>query len=133
MLLKALKPRLALKKAFLKIKPVRTEIEPFKLHLIQLLDRTSDTESEEFHKNLVFDFIILFREEIKIVNASIESFFICLGGDAYNYLSQFLPDELHFCLKVKLLHSASYSLTDEAWKCVNRNRVAIVLKTSRPA
>jgi len=55
--LKILKPRKAINKAFLKIKPNRTEIESFKTNLIQLLDRTNDTESEEFHKNLVSDFL----------------------------------------------------------------------------
>jgi hypothetical protein len=55
--LKGLKPRKALNKAFLKVKPSRTEIEGFKTNLIQLLDRTNDTESEEFHKNLVIDFL----------------------------------------------------------------------------
>ncbi len=52
-----LKPRKAINKAFLKIKPNRTEIEVFKTNLIELLDRTNDTESEEFHKNLVSDFL----------------------------------------------------------------------------
>ncbi|TXD83815.1 hypothetical protein ESY86_07145 [Subsaximicrobium wynnwilliamsii] len=52
-----LKPRNAINKAFLKIKPNRTEIESFKTNLIQLLDRTNDTESEEFHKNLVTGFL----------------------------------------------------------------------------
>jgi adenine-specific DNA-methyltransferase len=55
--IKELKPRKALNKAFLKVKPNRTEIECFKTNLIQLLDRTNDTESEEFHKNLVSDFL----------------------------------------------------------------------------
>lgn len=55
--LKILKPRKAINKAFLKIKPNRTEIESFKTNLIELLDRTNDTESEEFHKNLVSDFL----------------------------------------------------------------------------
>ncbi|SDD45974.1 Type II restriction/modification system, DNA methylase subunit YeeA [Algoriphagus faecimaris] len=55
--IKRLKPRKALNKAFLKVKPNRTEIEGFKANLIQLLDRTNDTESEEFHKNLVIDFL----------------------------------------------------------------------------
>ncbi|MFM2386690.1 MAG: hypothetical protein RL660_1447 [Bacteroidota bacterium] len=54
---KELKPRKALNKAFLKVKPNRTEIEGFKTNLIQLLDRTNDTEGEEFHKNLVIDFL----------------------------------------------------------------------------
>ncbi len=57
MILKELKPRKALNKAFLKVKPNRTEIEGFKTNLITLLDRTNDTESEEFHKNLVIDFL----------------------------------------------------------------------------
>jgi adenine-specific DNA-methyltransferase len=57
MIIKALKPRKALNKAFLKVKPNRTEIEGFKANLITLLDRTNDTESEEFHKNLVIDFL----------------------------------------------------------------------------
>ena len=52
-----LKPRKAINKAFLKIKPNRNEIESFKTNLIELLDRTNDTESEEFHKNLVSDFL----------------------------------------------------------------------------
>ncbi|WP_154857475.1 class I SAM-dependent DNA methyltransferase [Cyclobacterium xiamenense] len=55
--LNPLKPRKALNKAFLKVKPNRKEIEAFKANLIQLLDRTNDTESEEFHKNLVSDFL----------------------------------------------------------------------------
>ena len=54
---KELKPRKALNKAFLKVKPNRLDIEGFKTHLITLLDRTNDTESEEFHKNLVSDFL----------------------------------------------------------------------------
>jgi len=57
MKIKELKPKKALNKAFLKVKPNRTEIERFKGNLIQLLDRTNDTESEEFHKNLVSDFL----------------------------------------------------------------------------
>jgi adenine-specific DNA-methyltransferase len=57
MTLKELKPRKALNKAFLKVKPNRADIEVFKTNLIQLLDRTNDTESEEFHKNLVIDFL----------------------------------------------------------------------------
>ncbi len=55
--LKELKPRKALNKAFLKVKPNRTEIEGFKTNLITILDRTNDTESEEFHKNLISDFL----------------------------------------------------------------------------
>jgi hypothetical protein len=52
-----MKPRKALNKAFLKVKPNRTEIEVFKEHLKELLDRSNAQESEEFHKNLVMDFL----------------------------------------------------------------------------
>jgi hypothetical protein len=52
-----LKPRQVLNKAFLKVKPTRIEIEGFKANFIQLLDRINDAESEEFHKNLVSDFL----------------------------------------------------------------------------
>jgi len=55
--LKLLKPRKALNKAFLKVKPNRNEIERFKTNLIQLIDNSDDSESEEFHKNLVSDFL----------------------------------------------------------------------------
>ncbi len=56
-ILNKLKPRKSLNKAYLKVKPNRSEIEVFKKNLIQLIDQTNDTESEEFHKNLVSDFL----------------------------------------------------------------------------
>ncbi len=52
-----IKPRKALNKAFLKVKPKRTEIEHFKNNLSTLLDRINDNESEEYHKNLVSEFL----------------------------------------------------------------------------
>jgi len=52
-----LKPRIALNKAFLKVKPNRPEIEIFKKNLIGILDTIDEFESEEFHKNLVSDFL----------------------------------------------------------------------------
>lgn len=52
-----LEPRKALHKAFLKIKPVRTHIELFKTQLIAVLNSCNEKESEEFHKNLVIDFL----------------------------------------------------------------------------
>ena len=55
--LKILLPRKALNKVFLKVKPNLTEIENFKTNLIQLFNRINETESEEFHKNLVSDFL----------------------------------------------------------------------------
>ncbi|MEI6138228.1 MAG: Eco57I restriction-modification methylase domain-containing protein [Mariniphaga sp.] len=54
-----LNPRLALKKAFLKVKANRDGIELFKANLINLLDRINEAETEEFHKNLVADFLKL--------------------------------------------------------------------------
>ncbi|MCC5924230.1 MAG: hypothetical protein JJT77_10615 [Crocinitomicaceae bacterium] len=42
MKLNIIKPKQALNKAFLKVKPVRKEIETFKTNLIELLDRTND-------------------------------------------------------------------------------------------
>jgi adenine-specific DNA-methyltransferase len=54
---KQLSPKNALNKAFLKVKPNRTDIEIFKTNLVQLLDGMNDAESEEFHKNLVIDFL----------------------------------------------------------------------------
>ncbi|WP_209333030.1 DUF7149 domain-containing protein, partial [Lunatimonas salinarum] len=54
---KIFKPRQALNKAFLKVKPVRAQIEVFKSNLIRLLDQINEAESEEFHKNLVADFL----------------------------------------------------------------------------
>lgn len=52
-----LEPRKALNKAFLKIKPNRIGIELFKQNLILLLDSIKEKESEEFHKNLISDFL----------------------------------------------------------------------------
>lgn len=52
-----LQPRKALNKAFLKIKPIRSQIENFKTNLIKILDAINEKESEEFHKNLVIDFL----------------------------------------------------------------------------
>ncbi len=57
MQLTELSPGKAINKAFLKIKPNRTEIESFKTNLTRLLDLTNDIESEEFHKNLVIEFL----------------------------------------------------------------------------
>lgn len=57
MILKLLKPKKALNKAYLKVKPHRNEIEQFKSHLLTLLNRINEAETEEFHKNLVIDFL----------------------------------------------------------------------------
>ncbi len=57
MILKQLKIKQALNKTFLKLKPTRIEIDNFKKYLAILLNRTNDKESEEFHKNLLSDFL----------------------------------------------------------------------------
>lgn len=54
---KPIKPRKALNKAFLKVKPYREEIELFKTNLIKVLDFSNEHESEEYHKNLVSGFL----------------------------------------------------------------------------
>lgn len=57
MILTQLKPRKALNKAFLKVKPSRSDIESFKKNLVNLIDQINEAESEEFHKNLVSRFL----------------------------------------------------------------------------
>lgn len=52
-----LKPKQSLNKALLKVKANGLAIERFKSNLIQLIDRINESESEEFHKNLVIDFL----------------------------------------------------------------------------
>ncbi|MEQ1733454.1 MAG: Eco57I restriction-modification methylase domain-containing protein, partial [Bacteroidia bacterium] len=52
-----LTPRKALNKAYLKIKPNRISIELFKTNLIAVLDSCKAGETEEFHKNLISDFL----------------------------------------------------------------------------
>jgi hypothetical protein len=49
--------RQSINKAWLKVKPNRSTIDGFKTNLIQLIDRIDEGESEEFHKNLVGDFL----------------------------------------------------------------------------
>ncbi|MBF6598661.1 MAG: class I SAM-dependent DNA methyltransferase [Fermentimonas sp.] len=57
MILKQLKPRKALNKAYLKLKPDRKKIDIFKTNLIELLDTINESESEENQKNLISDFL----------------------------------------------------------------------------
>ncbi|MDB9304833.1 TaqI-like C-terminal specificity domain-containing protein [Nodularia spumigena CS-591/12] len=52
-----IQPRQALNKAFLKVKPNRVEIDLFKNNLSTLLAQINEAESEEFHKNLIADFL----------------------------------------------------------------------------
>jgi len=57
MQLALLSPRKSLNKAFLKVKPSRSEIELFKQNLIGLLDGLDETESEEHNKNDLVTFL----------------------------------------------------------------------------
>ncbi|PZV26934.1 MAG: type II restriction endonuclease [Snowella sp.] len=53
-----LDPKEALKnKAFAKTKPNAEDFEKFKVNLSKLIDQINESESEEFHKNLVSDFL----------------------------------------------------------------------------
>jgi hypothetical protein len=49
--------RESLNKAYLKVKPNRTQIETFKKNIINLYDRINESESEEFHKNIISEFL----------------------------------------------------------------------------
>jgi adenine-specific DNA-methyltransferase len=51
-------PKIALNKAFLKQRPIRNEIESFKLNLKTLLAKVETRESEENKKNHVRDFLL---------------------------------------------------------------------------
>ncbi|WP_029035621.1 DUF7149 domain-containing protein [Salinimicrobium terrae] len=79
-----LKPRKALKKAFLKVKPNRSQIEQFKQNLTQLLDRTNEIEFTLLEENsaadtssleaeidrLVYELYVSTEEEIEIIGNS---------------------------------------------------------------
>ncbi|MGM0579756.1 MAG: DUF7149 domain-containing protein [Bacteroidota bacterium] len=52
-----LTPRKSLNKAFLKVKPNRSQIDSFKQQLSSLLEQIREGESEEFHKNIIADFL----------------------------------------------------------------------------
>jgi len=49
--------RRSINKAYLKIKPYRPEIEAFKKNMIRMMDRIDTSESEEFHKNVLSEFL----------------------------------------------------------------------------
>lgn len=51
-------PKKALNKAFLKVRPLRSEMDLFKLNLITLLDKVKNEESEEHQKNNIRDFLL---------------------------------------------------------------------------
>ena len=52
-----LAPKRTLNKAFLKQRPLRSQMDLFKTELITLLGRIDPNETEEFHKNIISDFL----------------------------------------------------------------------------
>ena len=57
MKLKLQTPRESLNKAYLKIKPNRSQVETFKKNIISLFVQIKESESEEFHKNIISEFL----------------------------------------------------------------------------
>jgi hypothetical protein len=57
MLCKVQSPRESLNKAYLKVKPNRLQIETFKNNIVNLFAQIKETESEEFHKNIISEFL----------------------------------------------------------------------------
>jgi len=57
MKLNILNIRKSINKAFLKVKPNRSQIELFKKNLINLFEQIDESESEEFHKNIIRSFL----------------------------------------------------------------------------
>ncbi len=57
MLSTTLNIRKSINKAFLKVKPDRSQIEGFKTNLSYYLDQIKESESEEFHKNIISEFL----------------------------------------------------------------------------
>src|ERR1035437_3537042 len=49
--------RNSINKAYLKVKPNRAQIETFKKNITNLFDQIKETESEEFHKNIISEFL----------------------------------------------------------------------------
>ena len=50
-------PKKALNKAYLKVRPLRSEIDLFKANLITLLSKVNEVEREENQKNHIRDFL----------------------------------------------------------------------------
>lgn len=57
MLLNLMPPRESINKAYLKVRPNRSQIELFKKNVLYLLDNINDREGEEHNKNIVSEFL----------------------------------------------------------------------------
>ncbi|MGE0087624.1 MAG: Eco57I restriction-modification methylase domain-containing protein [Desulfococcaceae bacterium] len=84
-----LTPKKSLNKAFLKIRPCRSDIEKFKISLARLVDGIDESESEEYHKNLVSDFLkdVYYREKHFINTKDRTDMVIHSGKDAKSSVS----------------------------------------------
>jgi hypothetical protein len=82
--IRLLSPRKALNKAYLKVKPNRSQIENFKSGLIGLIDHINENESEEFHKNLIsrFFYTVYYGERFFINTKEREDLAVYNGKDA---------------------------------------------------
>lgn len=49
--------RNSINKSYLKVNPNRAGIETFKTNITSLLDQIKESESEEFHKNIISEFL----------------------------------------------------------------------------
>ena len=47
----------SINKAYLKVKPNQTQVETFKKNITNLFDQIKESESEEFHKNIISEFL----------------------------------------------------------------------------
>lgn len=76
-------PKQSLNKAYLKQRPLRSQMDVFKSGLIGLLDKIDEKESEEFHKNLVSDFLkkTIYQEEYFINTKGRQDLVIHNGKD----------------------------------------------------
>lgn len=80
----------ALNKAFLKLKPSRSEINEFKANFKRLFTLINDNESEEYNKNLISDFLkdtyykqayfMNTKESVKTLLFAMERYLIILQG-----------------------------------------------------
>ena len=79
--IQAVNPRKSLNKAFLKQKPLRSEIELFKANLIRLLDKIDEIEREENQKNHIRDFLrdTFYRQTNEINTKDTKDLVIHLG------------------------------------------------------
>lgn len=76
-------PKQSVNKAYLKQRPLRSQMDLFKAGLIGLLDKIDEKESEEFHKNLVSDFLkkTIYQEEYFINTKGRQDLVIHNGKD----------------------------------------------------